>query len=309
VPIVHSDLPILTPDPPARKGAEKYGSLYHLGLAGLAVLVGLVGWFGYGLWSLRGVLGDIYVLHDPARPEQQRIQAAYQLSHDPRLAETSSWAWEMALRKSLPPLARHLLAESLDARIVHADPRAYAKAVAHSRDWPSWLRLVLLRPLAYAAHGPLDVPVESLQVLMGNEDPAIRLWAAFVAAAIGGDEEHQGQAQHLLEAAHEGSDPGIRELAGLLSTALRLRGADRRRALDEATLWNRSYHAETAHLWADWEEREGHLVRRVVPKLREQERTRSRQGPTRPRPQAAPARRLPHDLQPASSRAPRHGHG
>ena len=174
-------LPIVTPDPPRRSAVEKYGSMYLLGLAGLVVVVGLVSWFAIGVWSLRAVWSDIYILHDESRPIAERVQAAYALSRDPRV--TPPQRWEMCLRKPLPELARYVLAESLTAEIVRADPRHYSLMVARSPGWPDWLRLLLVRPLAYGAAEGLASPREPLVELGRHHDPAIRLWADFARSA------------------------------------------------------------------------------------------------------------------------------
>src|SRR5262249_43027053 len=63
-------LPIVTPaererdQARRRSGREKYGGLFYLGLAGLLVVVSLVGWFASNAWSLRAVWFNVYVLHD-----------------------------------------------------------------------------------------------------------------------------------------------------------------------------------------------------------------------------------------------------
>ena len=89
----------------------------------------------------------------------------------------------MCLRKPLPELARYLLAESLTAEIVRADPRRYSLMVARSPGWPDWLRLLLVRPLAYGAAEGLASPREALVELGRHHDPAIRLWADFARSA------------------------------------------------------------------------------------------------------------------------------
>ena len=63
-------LPILNnPQAPPRSQSEKYGTLFYLGILGLLVLVSLVGWFSYRVWSLRDVWARIYVLSDDRQPE------------------------------------------------------------------------------------------------------------------------------------------------------------------------------------------------------------------------------------------------
>src|SRR3954465_2449948 len=78
-------LPIVTPDLPRRSTREKYGGALYLGLAGLAAILALVGWFVHGAWSLREVWSNVYVLHDGRRPDAERIRAADALSRDPRV--------------------------------------------------------------------------------------------------------------------------------------------------------------------------------------------------------------------------------
>src|SRR4051812_20566407 len=98
-------LPIITPPAsPRRSAREKYGGLFYLGLLGLATIVGLVGWFAYGAWLLRDVWSNVYVLHDAARPSDDRIRAAWALSRDPRVNQRQRW--DIALRRNLPDLAR-----------------------------------------------------------------------------------------------------------------------------------------------------------------------------------------------------------
>jgi hypothetical protein len=258
-----SDLPIVTPDPaPSRGQAERYGSFYYLGIAGLVVLVGLLTWFGVGLWNLRGVLREIYVLHDPARDEADRIQAALDLARDPHA--TQRQRWDVALRRGLPPLGRYLVAESLTAGIVREDPRGYTLAVARSRGWPGWLRVLAVRPLAYAADDDQAIPPEVVAELADDPDPVLRLWVAFVVRALG---QGQGSAQAgsatgrgVEEAAGGTGDDA--ELAGLLLAALRESGPARDAQLDRATQWLRDHHPGAAQVWAGWEVRDGELRRR-----------------------------------------------
>lgn len=256
-----SDLPILNPGPPRKSAAEKYGGLYYLGLAGLAVLVVLVGWFAYGVWSLRGVFGAIYALNDPRRPGPERIETAFRLGRDPRV--TQRQLYDGALSRVPPALARYLLAEALTAEVIRDDPRAYALAVARSEGWPDWLRLLLLRPLAYGAGQGDAIPAEPIDELRRHPDPFVRAWAAYTRAAmVGGD---AAAARELVRAA-EGDEPE-RELAAILRSALGMRDDRQAATLDRATRWLRRHYPPAARLWDGWEERDGRLVRPPAPKL------------------------------------------
>jgi hypothetical protein len=242
-------LPIVTPPAAPRSPRQKYGGLFSLGILGLVVLVALIGWFVHGAWELRGVWTNVYVLHDSHRTDAERVQAASTLSRDPRVGQRNYW--EMSLRKPLPGLARYVLAEALTAEIVASDPRGYGAAVAKSPGWPNWLRLLLTRPLAYAAVRGDEVPRRSLDELSRNPDPALALWASFaLAAARDGDPAAAGALTR--EADREGPN---RELARLLLAALRAHGDARTILLDQATLWLRTHHPEASQLWADWEVR------------------------------------------------------
>jgi len=257
-------LPIVTPDPPKKTQQEKYGSLFYLGIAGLVVLLGLVGYFAFGVWSLRDVWRDIYTLHSEQRSEAERIQAAYALSRNPKV--TQSEYWEICLRKPLPPLARYLMAEAITADTVEADPRAYALVVTKSQGWPDWLRLQLTRPLACAAARGVSVPREPLAELSRHTDPVIALWADFaLAVSAEGDLE----ARAAIESTAQSEGPN-RELAADLLEALQAEGTARQTSLDRATLWLRSHHPESARLWDGWEIDGDHLIHRPtsVPNLR-----------------------------------------
>jgi hypothetical protein len=256
-----SDLPIVTPDPtPARGQVEKYGGLYHLGIVGLVILVGLVTWFGVGLWNLRSVFRSTYVLHDPSRSEAERIQAALDLSQDPRA--TQRQYRDISLRTGLPPLARYLIAESLTSGIVAEDPRGYTLMVARSRGWPGFLRILAVRPLAYAADEGLAIPPAVVSELADDPDPILRLWVAFALRAL---------TQDATATSKPGDDPIERtaranapdaELAALLLAALKERGSGRDALLDKATLWLRDHHPGASAIWNGWEVRDGTVSRR-----------------------------------------------
>jgi hypothetical protein len=247
-------LPIIpsTPPPPAPAAkADKYGSLRYLALGGLIVLVALVGYFGYGVWSMRDVWARIYVVNDARRPEADRVVAAEALARDPRVSQRQRW--DLALSRTPPPLARYLLAEGLTAEAVSADPRGYAMAVARSEGWPDWLRLMLLRPMAYWASdhpGEHTLPRDPLVELTRHADPILALWARYTLAASEDDRE-------VAVAIRDESrrDGPRRELAEMMAMALpgNVQGSTpdfRRRALDMATVWLRSHHPEAVALFA-----------------------------------------------------------
>lgn len=257
--VVFPSLPIVTPDPAPRSAREKYGGLFTFGLAGLFVLVLLLTWFAYGVWAMRDVWRNVYVLHDARRPEAERIEAAYALSRDPRVNQRQRW--DICLRKSLPPLARYVVAEGLTADAVADDPRGYALSVARSEGWPDWLRVVLARPLAYASGRGSPVAREPLVELSKSADPAVSLWARFaLAASTDGDSEAGAS---LENESHR--DGPYREFARLLFDALKCRYDERTAALDRATRWLRDHHPDCARLWAGWEVRAGHMVPRPAP--------------------------------------------
>lgn len=252
-------LPIVTPDPPAtarRSVSERYGTLFYLGLGGLALLILMVAWFAVSAWNARSLWINVYILHDETRPEAERIEAAYRLSRDPKVNQRQ--LWDIALRKPLPPLARYLVAEALTAEAAVADPHAYGTAVARSEGWPDWLRLLLLRPIAYAAAMGLPVDRPSLQELSRNADPSIALWAT---AALAVGPEGESDARSTLEKAARADGP-VNELAKLLSHAAESRNEPERIALlDQATRRLRTGTPEIARLWAGWSEESGRMTR------------------------------------------------
>lgn len=254
---VFPSLPIVTPDAKPRSQSDRYGGLFYLGIAGLIALLALFGWFGFGLWSTRAVWTNVYVLHDENRPEQERVQAAYAIGRDPHVNQRQ--LWDICLRRSLPEIARYLLAEALTADAAVDDPKAYGLAVARSEGWPDWLRLLLTRPIAYAAGRGSPVAREPLVELTGNSDPTVVLWARFaLAASLDGDAESGAILQRSAET------PGpYHELAQLLVRALEARYDARKALLDEATLWMRSHHPDAARVWKGWEIRDGNVVRKA----------------------------------------------
>lgn len=261
------DLPILNPGDvpvpaaPARGQREKYGGLFYLGIVGLVVLVGLIAWFGYGLWSHRAIWAEVYALNDGRRPLADRLDAALRLSRDPRFGDEARIG--LALRKDLPSLARYLLAESVSTELVAHDPRTYALEVARSEGWPDWLRLLLARQLAYGSVRGYAVPTGVVVELCRHPDPMIRLWATFTLAAhrsLGPDSRVGAE---LEEAARAPTPDG--RLALMLLDALRSEGEARERRLDDLTVWLRRHHPQAREIWRGWEIRDQHLEREAAP--------------------------------------------
>ncbi len=258
-PFSFPSLPIVTPDPPRLTTRQKYGGLFYFGLAGLALLIMLVGWFAHGAWSMRTVWYDVYVLHAANRTEGERISAAFALSRDPRVNQRQRW--DICLRRPLPALARYVLAESLSGEAASADPRAYALAVARSPGWADWLRLLLVRPMAYAATEGVRFPGQALEELMRQEDPAIRLWASFVVSQA---DEDPGKGLRTMEIVCEGGQHE-RDLACLLLEAARLKNqpGEQVSRLDKATLWLRRHHPVRVADGANHESLTGLRQRRI----------------------------------------------
>lgn len=250
------DLPIVTPDPPPspRSEAEKYGSLFYLGIGGLVVLVAMVVWFGVGVWRLRDLWTDIYRLNQPGLAETERVNAAWAVRHDRGVSQRQ--LWDLAMSRVPPPLARYLLAEGLTAEAVHDDPTGYVLAVARSRGWPEWLRLLLMRPMAYD-DGQTALAPDPLKELRHDPDPFVRLWAAYIQARVLDDQEPRG---FLLKEAEKPGEAGemARKLAQTLDAPSK---SARLRILDRASLWMRRHHPASAALWRGWTERNGHFER------------------------------------------------
>src|SRR5271165_2205268 len=224
-------LPIIVVDPPPqppRTERDKYGGLFYLGIAGLAVVALMIAWFAFSVWRLRGVWADVYALHDTRRSLAQRTESARRLTQDPRVNDIQ--LMEICLRRDLPDQARYLLAEAVSTDAVASDPRAFALTVALSPDWPDWLRLVLSRRLAYGATRGYAIPEVALDELAKNSDPMISLWANYSLSVMPGSKP---AAAKLLEAANDPGDNG--KLAAMLLAAKNAPPSDRERYLDEAT--------------------------------------------------------------------------
>ncbi len=252
-------LTIITPDPPRRSTAERYGALFYMGIGGLVVMLALLTWFGWSAWNLRTVWRNVYVLHDESRPEAERMQAAYDLGHDPNVNQRQ--LWDLSLRKPLPDLARYMIAESLTAEAATADPRAYGIAVSKSEGWPDWLRLLLVRPITYASALGFPIETPSLIELSKNPDRFIALWAE-TALAIGPDHDPAHGAILRKAAATESPEQG---LAVILVKALdATRESERITALNEATLWLRDHYPEALKVWKGWKAQGGRVVPNII---------------------------------------------
>jgi hypothetical protein len=252
-------LPIINPGlpspaaAPARSQREKYGGLFYLGIAGLLLLTGLIGWFGYGLWTNRDIWSDVYTLSDPSRPERERVEAAFRLGGNPRVDDAQKM--ELGLRKDLPDLARYILAESVSTELVGRDPRTYTMVVARSPGWPDWLRLLLSRRLAYAAGRGYDLPREPIEELKKHADPMIRLWVTCALALLPRSGSGPDPAMIAeLEEATQAADAG-NELATRLLGAIQVI-RERESRLDEATIWLRHHHPDAARIWQGWNRRD-----------------------------------------------------
>jgi hypothetical protein len=262
-------LPIVTPDPPAppaRAGLQKYGGLLHLGLIGLSILVALMAWFAIQVWQMRDVWANIYILHNPARSEADRIQAAFALSRDSRVNDAQ--LMQMCLERDLPDLARYLLAEAVRTDAVVRDPRGYTLSAVRSPEWPEWLRLLLGRRIAYgtgrglrrqkdSAREAFAIPSDSLEELARHPDPMIVLWADY-AMATGPDAADDAVAR--LKKAARGADERA-ELAKMLVAALDGSPSEREDRLDQATIWMRHHHPQAAKIWQGYVVQAGKLIK------------------------------------------------
>jgi hypothetical protein len=249
------DLPILSATEARRSERERFGGLYWLGIGGLIVVVGLLCWFAWSVWSMRSVWENVYNLHDEHATDARRIVAAYALGHDPRVNQRQ--LWDMSLSRTLPSLARYVLAEGLTAEAASADPRGYALAVARSEGWPVWLRLALVRPLAYRAVVGGDVDREPLEELAKNPDRATSLWATYALAA---SHPENRQAADALRATARVKSPE-QPLVEMLESALDANTLEDRTAwLNRASQWMRGGHPEVLKLWDGWNVRDGILI-------------------------------------------------
>ena len=250
------ELPIVTPDPPRLTLAEKYGSLYYLGIGGLILTLAMVGNFAYQIWKTRDLWAAVFVLGNEYRPMPERVRAAWAMAHHP--AALDAQKVELAFNKDLPDLVRYIVAEGLTPDAIRADPKAYALQVARSEGWPNWLRLVLTRPMAYGVGEGYRIAWEPLDQLRQNGDQAIVLWATYTRAVMGPGDLPASAA--LAAAAQKAGF--FQPLAALLDQAAKAEGPARTKKLDEATAWLREHHPIVAEIWKGWEVRDGKLVQK-----------------------------------------------
>lgn len=175
------ELPIFgQPAPlPRRTQAEKYGAAFYVGIAGLAVVVTVIGLFTWHAYALRHVWTNVYVLNDAKASLDARIDAAKAVATDPEVSPQQRF--DLCMSRVLPDSCRMILAQSLDESIVEPDPASYAYKVARSPGWPDWLRLLLIQPLAWGADR-FDLPKDAIDELRKHNDPTIALWADYIAA-------------------------------------------------------------------------------------------------------------------------------
>ncbi len=236
------DLPIISIDPPRKTQREKYGSFFYVGIAGLVVLGLLIAWFSWSVWSLRAIWANVYRIHDATLPDPERIAAAKLLSDDTRYADAQ--AIELCIDRRLPDKARYVLSERLRESLVSNDPPGYVQLLVDSKTEPSWLRVLLARPLAYAAIEGIPLPKKGLVLLESDQDPNIVAWV--LSAEVLSDQDPSARVR--LEAKAKETGPGstmAKELLGVLDSA----PSQRRRKLDHLTLRIRQILPEAADVW------------------------------------------------------------
>ena len=209
--------------------AQKYGSLFWLGISGLVVTVLLVAWFGTQLWAMRDVWRAIYVLHEESMPVAQRLQAAELLASDPRLEPTQ--IQPMIFRKTLPDKARYLLAERLDQALSVKDASQMLKLLGTTGPTspPNWLRGHLARLAAVSVRADGRFPAGLFEQLMIDEDPVVANWAAFALTRSPNDEVNILGRENLEKWSQAGSP-----LSAALLTASHSSDLARTVALQEA---------------------------------------------------------------------------
>jgi len=204
------DAPV--PAQPRLSNAEKYGSLYWLGISGLIFSLGLVTWFAWSLVSMRSVWQAVYVLHDTSRPTDERLSAAESLLADPRVQP--SQIQPMIFRPTLPDKARYLLAEGLEKAVSTSDARQMLAVLVTSNATspPNWLRGHLARLAAVTIPADARFPGEAFRNLLTDEDPVVADWAAYALAVCGADAD-KSAGMALLETRAAAGSPLAKALA------------------------------------------------------------------------------------------------
>ncbi len=207
------DTPV--PAQPRLSTAEKYGSLYWLGISGLVFSLGLVTWFAWSLLAMRSIWQAVYVLHDTSRPSEERQAAAESLLGDPRVQP--SQIQPMIFRPTLPDKSRYLLAEGLEKAVSPADARQMLAVLAtrNASSPPNWLRGHLARLAAVTIPADDRFPSEAYRNLLTDEDPIVADWAAFALAANGTETDRVAGNRRLESRSADGS-----ALAAALDEAL-----------------------------------------------------------------------------------------
>lgn len=222
------------PPPPRRSSTSRYGLLYPLGILGLVVLIGWVGWFAYRAWTMRDVWRAVAILHDPARPIDDRLASARFLADDPRVTEDQ--IEPMVFGPDLPIRARMILADGLVRPSVlhHRSPRR----IDRFEIIPLPLRLALLMRMAEAAEPDVPWPATPLERMgVRGGDESTRVLSLYCRSAAFGS----AQAASELQEAADGEASG-EGLASILSAALESDDESRRKRLDQATRWLNQHH-------------------------------------------------------------------
>lgn len=253
------ELPILPAPPNRRSNRERFGSLYFLGIGGLVFVLALISWFGWGVWNLREVWRDTYVLYQTGRSLIDRVQAADRLAHDPRVTTQQKLA--ILLDPQVPDLARWRVGESLGSDAAESDPIEFSKLLLPDRRQPVWLDLLLLRVLADASDHSVRFPPALLDAIDPGEDRWRQVWLDYARMfQNGAGPEHRERLEQIRRS------PGQTvEAAELLARAADAEEPRRASLLREAFLSTRAMHPGVQQIWRGWTETQGRLTPRADP--------------------------------------------